>query len=59
MQRNLIYQDKINELENLVTELMNANEKGIYLSHLFSHDNPLSKTPLIDSTWTGFKKVFQ
>lgn len=59
MQKNLIYQDKINELENLVTELTNANEKGIYLSHLFSNDNPLSRTPLIDSTWTGFKKVFQ
>lgn len=59
MQRNLIYQDKINELENLVTELTDANEKGVYLSHLFSNDNPLSRKPLINSTWTGFKKVFQ
>ena len=59
MQRNLIYQDKINELENLVTELKDANEKGIYLSHLFSNNGSLSKAPLIGSTWTGFKRVFQ
>ncbi|CAL9738502.1 probable GTPase-activating protein Gyl1p [Monosporozyma servazzii] len=57
MQRNLIYQDKINELESLAVELKNANEAGIYLPHVFSQEG--SKTPLIGSTWTGFKKVFK
>lgn len=57
MQRNLIYQDKINELESLAVELKNANEKGVYLPHVFTHES--SKTPLIGNTWTGFKKVFK
>lgn len=57
MQRNLIYQDKINELESLAAELKDANEKGIYLSHVFVQEG--SRAPLIGGSWTGFKKVFK